>query len=180
MSAESKKVPGKTENVPVKAGRAIRPRKQVPSEHVLKTFDDMLDDFRRRFQESMWTPWDWMPIEPYELGLPVREAFSDLIDGGSKFIIRAEVPGIPKDKINVSVTKDNVEISAETRTEKEEKETGYIIRERAYSNVYKKLLLPEEVVPEKAESTLKDGVLEVIIPKKTPTPTPKKHKITVK
>jgi len=180
MSVDSKKVPEKTKNVPVKTERAIKPRKHVPSEHVLKTFDDMLEDFRRRFQESIWSPWEWMPIEPYFPGFPMREAFSDLIDTGSKFIVRAEVPGIPKDKIDITVTKDDIEISAETGTEKEEKEKGYILRERAYSGVCKKLSFPEEVLPEKAESILKNGVLEVTIPKKTPTIEPKKHKVTVK
>lgn len=180
MSEESKKASEKTEIVPAKARKAIRPRRHVPATHVLATFDDLLDDFNRRFRESIWAPWDWEPIEPYMAEFPVREAFADLEDAGNKFIVHAEVPGIPKDKIDVNVTKDDVEISAEAGTEKEEKKKGYVFRERGYSSFYKRIVFPAEVVPEKAESTVKDGVLEVNVPKKTPTPEPKKHKVTVK
>jgi HSP20 family protein len=180
MSKEKKKAPEKTEIVPAKAQKAIRPRKHVPATHVLATFDDLLDDFNRRFRESIWAPWEWEPIEPRMAELPAREAFADLMDAGDKFVVHAEVPGIPKDKINVTVTKDDVEISAEAGMEKEEKKKGYVFRERGYSSFYKRIVFPEEVVPEKAESTVKDGVLEVDVPKKTPTPEPKKHKVAVK
>ena len=179
-SQEKKKTPEKTEMVPAKAPKAISPKKHVPATHVLATFDNLLDDFNRRFRESILTPWEWEPIEPYVIQFPAREAFADLVDVGHKFVVHAEVPGIPKDKINVAVTKDDVEISAEAGTEKEEKNKGYVFRERGYSSFYKKIVFPEEVVPEKAESTVKDGVLEVNVPKKTPTAEPKKHKVAVK
>ena len=180
MSQESKKTPEKTAMVPAKAQRAIRPKKHVPATRVLATFDDLMDDFNRRFRESIWAPWEWEPLAPYVAEFPVREAFADLEDAGDKFVVHAEVPGIPKDKIDVNVTKDDVEISGEAGTEKEEKKKGYVFRERGYSSFYKSIAFPEEVVPEKAESTVKDGVLEVNVPKKTPTPEPKKHKVAVK
>jgi HSP20 family protein len=180
VSQENKKTPEKTEIVPAKAQKAIRPRKHVPAAHVLATFNDLLDDFNKRFRESMWAPWEWEPIEPSITELRAREAFADLMDAGNKFVVHAEVPGIPKDKIDVTVTKDDVEISAEAGTEKEEKKRGYVFRERGYSSFYKRIVFPEEVIPEKAESTVKDGVLEIDVPKKTPTPRPKKHKVAVK
>ena len=179
-SQENKKVPEKTEIVPARAQRAIRPRKHVPATHVLSTFDDLLDDFNRRFRESIWAPWELEPLEPYVIELQPREAFADLMDAGDKFVVHAEVPGIPKDKIDVTITKDEVEISAEASAEKEEKKKGYVFKERGYSSFFKRIAFPEEVVPEKAESNLKDGVLEVDVPKKTPTPKPKKHKVAVK
>ncbi len=183
MSKENRKaignIPAKVMKVPVKAGKAIASTKHVPANHVLATFDDMLEDFRRRFQENIWTPWEWA-IEPYTVELPMRAAYSDLIDEGNKFLVRAEVPGIPRDKIDVTVTKDGIEISGETGAEKEEKERNFVVHERSYSSVYKSLEFPEEVIPEKAECKVKDGILEVSIPKKTPTPEVKKHKVEVK
>lgn len=176
MSKEKKKG---IEKVPAKVGKAISPRRHVPATHVLATFDDMLEDFRRRFQESIWTPWEWA-IEPYAVEFPIRAAYSDLIDEGNRFLVRAEVPGIPKDKIDVTVTKDGIEISGEAGTKKEEKGKNYVVRERGYSSIYKNLAFPEEVIPEKAECKIKDGILEVSIPKKTPTPKVKKHKVEVK
>ena len=139
----------------------------------------MLEDFRDRFRESILAPQQWA-IEPYTVEFPIRETCSDLIDEGNKFLVRAEVPGIPRDKIDVTVTKDGIEISGETGAEKEEKEKNFVVRERSYSSIYKNLAFPEEVIPDKAECKVKDGVLEVSIPKKTPTTEAKKHKIEVK
>jgi len=183
MSKEEKKViekvPAKVGKVPVKTGKAVSPTKIVPANQVLATFEDTLEDFRRRFQESIWMPWEWA-IEPYNVELPIRAAYSDLIDEGNRFLVHAEVPGIPRDKIDVTVTKDNIEISGETDAENEEKEKNFIVRERSYSSIYKNIAFPEEVIPEKAECKIKDGILEVTIPKKAPTPEVKKHKVEVK
>jgi len=173
------KVPTRVGKVSVKSGKAVSPTKIVPATQVLATFEDTLEDFRRRFQESIWTPWE-LAIEPYIVELPVRAAYSDLIDEGKNFLVHVEVPGIPRDKIDVTVTKDNIVISGETGAEKEEKEKNFIVRERSYSSIYKNIAFPEEVIPNKAECKLKDGVLEVIIPKKAPTSEVKKHKIEVK
>ena len=172
----------KEKKVPVKAEGVIKPKRHAPSTSVLATFDNLLDDFRRNFRESVWTPWEWTiePYFPYEVEFPVRAAYADLVDEENKFLVRAEVPGIPRDKINVEVSKDGIEISGEAGTEKEEKEKDYVVKERNYSSIYKSLEFPEEVVPEKTECTVKDGILEVSIPKKTPMSKAEKHKIEVK
>ena len=177
MSKQEKKA---IEKVPAKiAKRGRAPTKSVPADHVLATFDDMLEDFRRRFQQNIWTPWEWV-IEPYTVELPARVAYSDLIDEGNMFLVRVEVPGIPRDEIDVTVTRDGIEISGETGAEKEEKEKNFVVHERSYSSIYKNLAFPEDVIPEKAECRIKDGILEVSIPKKNPTPELKKHKVEVK
>ncbi len=153
------------------------PAKNVPAVHVLTTFDDLVDDFRRNFIESVAFPYDWISLEPV---VPVREATVDLVDEGNRFVVFAELPGVAKDKIDVALTSDGIEISAETEIEKEDKKKNFVVRERVYSHVYKQLSFPEEVIPEKAESSFKDGLLEVYVPKKTIAPAPKKHKVTVK
>ena len=151
--------------------------KHVPAVHVLTTFDNLVDDFRRNFIESVAFPWDWVSLEPI---VPVREATVDLVDEGNRFVVHAELPGVAKDKIDVALTNYGIEISAETDVETEDTSKNYVVRERVYSHVYKQLSFPEEVIPEKAESTFKDGLLEVCIPKKTIAPAPKKHKVVVK
>ncbi len=188
---EVKKVIKEEKKVPVKAitkaGVAVKlvktvpakhiSAKQVPAVHVLTTFDNLMDDFRKNFIESIAFPFDWISLEPI---VPVREATVDLVDEGNRFVVHAEMPGVAKDKIDVALTKDGVEISAETDVEKEDKQKNFVVRERVYSHIYKQLSFPEEVIPEKAESTFRDGLLEVSIPKKTVAPAPKKHKVVVK
>ena len=153
------------------------PAKQVPAVHVLTTFEDLVDDFRKNFIESIAFPFEWISVEPV---VPVREATVDLVDEGNKFVVHAEMPGVAKDKIDVALTKDGIEISAETDVETEDTGKNFVVRERIYSHIYKQLSFPEEVIPEQAESTFRDGLLEVSIPKKKIAPAPKKHKVTVK
>jgi HSP20 family protein len=178
--SEEKKIPVKTAKAPIRTERAMKPRSPLPSTHLLATLDDILEAFRRRFRESLWTPWEWADLEPYRVEFPIREAYTDLVDEGNQYTVRAEVPGIPKDKIDVTVTKDGIEISGQTGAEREGTERNFVVRERSYSSVYKRLAFPEEVIPEKADAKIKDGVLEVSIPKKTPTPGVTKHKVEVK
>jgi HSP20 family protein len=177
--AEVAAKPAKTvKNVPAKIIPAKNiPAKHIPAVHVLTTFDDLMDDFRRNFFESIAFPWDWISVKPI---VPVREATVDLVDEGKMFVVHAEMPGVAKDKIDVALTKDSIEISAETDVQTEDMGKNFVVRERTYSHVYKQLEFPEEVIPEKAESIFRDGLLEVCIPKKTIAPAPKKHKVTVK
>ena len=156
------------------------PAKHVPAVHVLTTFEDLMENFRSNFIESIAYPWNWINLEPVASVVPVREATVDLVDEGNRFIVRAEMPGVAKDKIDVTLTKDGIEISAETDVETQDMDKNFVVRERVYSHIYKQLAFPEEVIPEKAESTFKDGLLEVYIPKKTIAPAPKKHKVAVK
>jgi HSP20 family protein len=181
MSKEEKKAPVKAI---AKTGVAVKhvkhvPAKHVPAVHVLTTFDDLMENFRKNFIESIAFPGDLMRLEPI---IPVREATVDLVDEGNRFVVHAELPGVAKDKIDVTLTKNGIEISAETdiETESKEKNFDFVVRERVYSHVYKQLAFPEEVIPEKAESTYKDGLLQVCVPKKRTTPAPKKHKVAVK
>src|SRR4030042_3188677 len=190
MSKEEKKASVKAiakAEVPVKPLKKIPtkniPAQHIPAVHVLTTFDDLMDNFRRNFiqsiafPESIAFPWDWIRAEPL---VPVREATVDLVDEGKMFVVHAELPGVAKDKIDVALTKDGIEISAETDVHTEDTGKNFVVRERTYSHVYKQLSFPEEVIPAKAESTFKDGLLEVCIPKKTMAPAPKKHKVVVK
>ncbi|MCS7116294.1 MAG: Hsp20/alpha crystallin family protein [Nitrososphaerota archaeon] len=166
--------------VPIKKEGITAPGRPTPLD-MFEAFDDLLEDFRRTFRSFVrpWKPWRWSALERFMPELPTREAYADIIDTGKEFHVCVEMPGIPKDKIDITVTKDGIEIFAETEAEKEEKEKNFIHRERSYSRIYKKLTFPEEVIPEEAEATLKNGLLEVRIPKKVPKEV-KKYKVEIK
>ena len=146
MSEVEKKAPVKTiakAEVAVKSVKKVPPKhipaKQVPAVHVLTTFDDLMDNFRRNFIESIAFPFEWISVEPV---VPVREATVDLVDERNRFVVHAEMPGVAKDKIDVALTKDGIEISAETDVEKEDKSKNFVVRERVYSHIYKQLAFP--------------------------------------
>ena len=139
-------------------------------------FNELPSWFERRWPwpSAMW------PGGASRLKLPeVRAPYCDLIDMGKEYKLRAEIPGIPKDKIDITIEKAGVEISAESKTETDEEKKGYVSRERTYSSFYRNVAFPEEVVPEKAEATYQDGILELTVPKKTPTEIVK-HKVHLK
>jgi HSP20 family protein len=146
--------------------------------------DRVFGDFSRGGFQSMlgpigpnwmrpWSGWPW--FEQPE----VREPSTDLVDAGKEYRVHTEIPGVSKENLNVTVTARGIEIEGEARTDIEGEKEGFVHRERSYSRVHRSLAFPEEVVPDQAEATLKDGLLEVRIPKKTPTEV-KKHKVAIK
>lgn len=90
----------------------------------------------------------------------------DLEDRGNEYRLRAELPGIPRDRVNVNVTPDRLEVKAEAATEKEEKAEGRYYRESGRRSFYRSLPLPSDADPDKVEARMQDGCLEVSIGKK--------------
>jgi HSP20 family protein len=112
-------------------------------------------------------------------GAPLRAARLDVADTGKTFKITADVPGIPKDKLDIRVRGTSVEIRGEHAEEKEEKGTEYVHRERTYAGFYRSLDLPEPVVGDQAQAKVDNGVLELELPKVTPTPSADGVKVAV-
>ncbi|MFQ6062688.1 MAG: Hsp20/alpha crystallin family protein [Methanosarcinales archaeon] len=94
-----------------------------------------------------------------------REPYLDMIETDKDIIVTADMPGVDKKDIDIRVTENNIEISAETKREEEEKKEGYIFRERMAGKYYRSLTLPSSVDPEKVKASYKNGVLEVTLPK---------------
>ncbi len=153
-----------------------------PNEYA-REIDRVFTDFEKRFERSFLSPFggSWLIPSWRSLGLPeTRRVFTDLIDTGNEYKVRAEVPGIPKEKLDISVTPREIHIEGEAETASvDERKEGFVHRERTYSKVRRDMTFPEEVIPEKADASVKDGILVVTVPKKTPTEA-KTHKVEVK
>ncbi|MDD4860312.1 MAG: Hsp20/alpha crystallin family protein, partial [Dehalococcoidales bacterium] len=89
----------------------------------------------------------------------------DLFEKGDKLVVRAEVPGIDKEDINISVTGDTLTLSGERKTEKETEEGDYYRSEMSYGKFTRSIVLPEYVDPEKIEATYDNGILEISMAK---------------
>jgi len=92
--------------------------------------------------------------------LPQVEAF----EREGKLIVRADLPGLNKDDINVDITDDAIKIRGERRQEKEENEEGYYRSERSYGSFYREIPLPSGVNREEANASFRNGVLEITMP----------------
>jgi HSP20 family protein len=91
----------------------------------------------------------------------------DLTEDDKNFFVKAEIPGVSKDDIKVSVDGNQVCLSAEVKKEKEEKEGAKVIRsERYYGSVSRSFTLDENVDQAAAQAKYEDGVLQLTLPKK--------------
>jgi len=137
--------------------------------------DRAFDAVRRRFAESFGI----LPLGPFELESGLRSPRTDVADTGPSYRVVAEIPGIPKEKLDVRVRGATVEIRGESGTDTEEKEEHYLHRERTYSGYYRVLELPEPVVGTDAKAKVVDGLLELDLPKQNPTPSEEGVKVAV-
>ena len=92
----------------------------------------------------------------------------DVKEADGKYLIKAEIPGVKKDDIHVSIEGNRVSISAEVKQEKEAKEGEKVIRsERSYGMASRTFTLADDVDQGNAQAKYTDGVLELTLPKKS-------------
>ncbi len=137
--------------------------------------DRVFDNFRKDFEHAFSSFPTFAPISVPKFA----PTTCDLEDEGNKFVAKVDLPGVKKKDINLNITENSVEISAEHKEEAEEKKKNYLRKERSEVSYYRTLPLPEKIVPEKVKAKLTDGILNITLPKSKPTPKPKKKSITI-
>ena len=89
----------------------------------------------------------------------------DVVQNSDELVVTASVPGTTKEQIKVSVDDDVLTIRAEVDDSSSEETDNYLLRERRTGTYYRALRLPDTVDYDNAESTFKDGVLTIKLPK---------------
>src|SRR5579872_4185999 len=89
----------------------------------------------------------------------------DLVETEDDFVLRADLPGVNEDDVNIELEDNVLTISGQRKAEHEERKEGYYRVERASGTFSRSLTLPEGVDPEKVSAKFDRGVLEVRIPK---------------
>lgn len=102
----------------------------------------------------------------------------DITEDDKEFLIKAEIPEVKKEDLNVSVENGVLSISGERKFEKETKDKKIHRVERSYGSFTRSFTLPDETNPEKVAAEFKEGLLRVHLPKETPAK-PKAHTIKV-
>jgi HSP20 family protein len=125
-------------------------------EEFMRPFDEFIQPLFPSSMKSMWTE------------VQGREPVVDFQDRGDHYVLTAELPGFEKNQVEVKVTSNALELKAEKNSQKESKgkEGTQSMSTRSYFHRF--LSLPEEVVSEKVAGTMKNGVLELKLPKTEP------------
>lgn len=89
----------------------------------------------------------------------------DIIDRAQEIVIRAEMPGVKKDDIDISLQDGTLTIKGEVKEEETQKEGNYTYSERNYRFFARSLNIPFKIRQDGIKATLKDGVLSVELPK---------------
>jgi HSP20 family protein len=121
-------------------------------------FEDLLKDFGKGF----WLKPMRFPAET-ELTMKI-----DVNEDDKGFTVKADIPGVKKEDIQVEVDEDRVSVRAEAKKEKEEKKGEKVVySERSYGMVSRSFSLPAAVDAKGAKAEYKDGVLSLVLPKKS-------------
>ncbi len=106
-------------------------------------------------REVEFTPAEWTPR-------------IEVFDREGQFVVRAELPGMAREDVKVEVTPEHITLEGERKQEKKEEREGYYYGERRYGTFYRAIPLPEGVDTTKATAEFGKGVLEIVMPKRTP------------
>ncbi len=122
-----------------------------------------LEELERRFDRLFREPFpslferlpremEWMPNV-------------DVFEKDNKLIVKADIPGMKQEDIDVSVAGDSLRVKGEKKIESEGKEKDYYRSERTYGSFFRTVPLPFTADPEKVKANYDNGVLEIEIPR---------------
>lgn len=89
----------------------------------------------------------------------------DMYQTDNEVVVKAALPGIKADEVQINVTGEVITIKGEIKQENESKEKAYHIREQRWGAFERSLVLPTEVVADKAKADFENGVLTITLPK---------------
>jgi HSP20 family protein len=101
-----------------------------------------------------------------------------MFDRDSEFVVKADIPGMSKEDIDISVKGNMLTISGEQKSEEKIDEDDYHYRERTYGKFQRNVALPQGVDAENIKASYKDGTLEITMPQ-TEEAKPKQIEVTV-
>lgn len=90
----------------------------------------------------------------------------DILEENDHYLLRADLPGIDKKDVSVVVEKNSLRIEGHKKEEKKREKGKYCHFERSYGHFSRSFVLPDEVNAEKIEASMKNGVLELRLPKR--------------
>ncbi|MBK6286950.1 MAG: Hsp20/alpha crystallin family protein [Gammaproteobacteria bacterium] len=159
MALKAKKKAGTRGKTPAPAGK-----KSTSVSRALTPFEEMdvlFDRLSRGLMSRMGFPALGEAGWPFQAHAPKV----DVIDRGKDLLVRAEIPGISKEDLSISLGDQTVTIRGETRKETKEEKGDYFRREISSGSFQRTLALPSAVAGDQAKASFNNGVLELVLPK---------------
>jgi len=103
----------------------------------------------------------------------------EVYEKDDKFVVRAELPGMKKEDIDISIVGDTLTIRGERKAESEVKDEDYYRCEMCYGKFSRAITLPSAIQADKVEASYQNGILEIVLPKAIEAK-PKKVEVKVK
>jgi len=109
----------------------------------------------------------WLPNPEARASTPMQFRM-DVTENDKEYLVLAELPGVSKEEISITISGNEVAVSAEVKHEKDIKDGETVLRaERYYGKIQRAFTLGQEVDEATAQANYNDGVLELKLPKKT-------------
>jgi len=126
-----------------------------------RDFDRFFEDVRRFPWPSVWHPERWWPRQMVDVHVPAV----DVYDEKDEVVVKAELPGMTKDDIEINLTGSALTIKGEKKKQEEVRDHDYYRCERSYGSFTRSFELPTEVKGDAVTASFNDGVLEIRLPK---------------
>ncbi len=170
--AKQKKIKDKQKisSTPKKGGVQPSPRIITPFEEMDRLLESFFPHGWMRPLHREWPAWS-------SLDMPFGGAPKvDVLERDAEIVVRAELPGVGKDDLDLSVTRDSVTIKVTTEQESKEEKGDYHRREISRGSFVRTVALPASVQSKRAKARFKNGVLKLTLPKAAPA---ERHNIKV-
>ena len=155
VTKTERKPPQSAERAPARAGRSLG---------VFEDIDRLFDEF----MTSRWPAtagWQMPSLRSFGAEALGKMPSVDICENDEEIVVRAEVPGVPRENLDVSIVDRTLTIKGSTRDEQKEEREDYYRREIRSGEFSRSVLLPGEVDSSKAQASMKDGVVELRLPK---------------
>lgn len=134
---------------------------------MLSPFDEL--ERMERWFENMWSrPFSLLTPLWHGASIAEREEISpsvDIFEEGNDLVVKADLPGVRKEGLDVNIAENYLTISGEKKKEEKVERENYYRFERSYGSFTRRFELPEGLDTDKAKAHFENGVLEVRIPK---------------
>jgi len=139
----------------------------TPTSRSLSPFAEMEQMFEQMFSPNWMRPFNWELPSYSRLAQPFggKVPKVDVIDRDNEILVRAELAGVDKKDVDISLANNTVTIKGSTRHEEKEEKGDYYRCEISQGAFSRTLTLPADVDTDKAKANFKDGLLELTLPK---------------